>query len=393
MNIFIIPSWYPSQSQPLAGIFTQEQAEAIADLTSDIYVIVSRWGHFDGYFSPRSLNKTFKAIYWRSLQSQNCISEKNKVQEIFNPVLTFPFCGIKRLVNVNRKNIDLSIKKFGKFNIIHAHVSYPAGYIASVLSKEFNIPYILTEHMSPFPFVSLMRKGKPIQEIDQAFSGASKTIAVSPSLARQITPFGFTEPVVVPNLVDERRFSLGLPSSEKFIFFTLGLLSQQKGIDCLLQAIARWNPSPKQFEFRIGGDGPMRPHYERMAEELGVADRVRWLGFVSRNVAPELFRQCHVYVMPSRHETFGIVYAEAIASGKPVVATRCGGPEFIVTDFNGMLVDVGDIDGLAEAMKKMAAEWHRYDPVMIREDFMRRFSRRAVVSQLEKIYRNVAGVN
>ncbi len=393
MNLFIIPSWYPSYSQPLAGIFTQEQAEAIADLSSNIYVIVSKWGHYDGYLSPFSLKKTFKAIYWRLLQPKNCISQKNKVQEIFNPVLTFPFCGIKRLIDINCKHIGVVTKNFGKVNVIHAHVSYPAGYIASVLSKEFDIPYILTEHMSPFPFLSLMRKGKPIQEIYQALSGASKTIAVSPSLAKQITSFSFTEPVVVPNLVDERRFSLGLPSSEKFIFFTLGLLSKQKGIDYLLKAVARWNPSPKQFQFRIGGDGPMRPHYERMAEELGVADRVQWLSTVSRDVAPELFRQCHVYVMPSRHETFGIVYAEAIASGKPVIATRCGGPEFIVNDLNGILVDVGDIEGLAKAMKRMAGEWHKYDPVKIREDFMCRFSRRAVVSQLEKIYRDVAGVN
>jgi glycosyltransferase involved in cell wall biosynthesis len=393
MRVFIIPSWYPSYSQPLAGIFTQEQAEAIADLASDIFVIVSKWGHSDGYFSPRSFKKTFKAIYWRSLQSQNCISEKNKVQEIFNPVLTFPFCGIERLVNVNRKNIDLAIKKFGEIDVIHAHVSYPAGYIASVLSKEFNVPYIITEHMGPFPFLSLMRKGKPIQEIDQAFSGATKTIAVSPALARQIASFGFAEPVVVPNLVDERLFIPGEPASGKFIFFTLCGISKGKGLDQLLKAIAWWNPSPEQFEFCIGGDGPMKPHYERMVEKLGLADRVRWLGSVSRDAAPELFRQCHAYVMPSRHETFGVVYAEAIASGKPVIATRCGGPEFIVNDLNGMLVDVGDIEGLAEAMKKMSAEWHRYDPVMIREDFIRRFSRRAVVSQLEKIYRDVAGVN
>ena len=125
------------------------------------------------------------------------------------------------------------------------------------------------------------------------------------------------------------------------------------------------------------------------AQALGLADRVRWLGPVSRVQAPKLFTDCHIYVMPSRHETFGVVYAEAIASGKPIIVTRCGGPEFIVNATNGVLVDVGNVPALSQAMQTMAAHWADYSPQAIRQDFEQRFSRAAVVRQLRALYQEV----
>lgn len=393
MNIFLIPSWYPSARQPIAGIFTREQAEAVAALCADIRVIVSTWGHAEGTIPLRKPLQAFETFRWWLRQPNNQITVRNGVFEVFNPVLDWssrlPFGGAQRLLNANRQNYKLAEKQFGKVDLIHAHVSYPAGYIARLLSKEFDAPYILTEHMSPFPFPSHLKKGRPRQEIIEAFAHAAASVAVSPSLARRIASFGFAEPVVIPNVVDERKFQISMPESNRFVFFTLCGLSDQKGIDHLLQAIALWNPSPLEVEFRIGGDGPLRKSYETMAVDLGLTDRVRFLGPISREDAPELFGQCHAYVMPSRHETFGIVYAEAIASGKPVIATRCGGPESIVNEGNGLLVDIGDIETLARAMQHMVRDWHHYDPLRIRQDFENRFSRQAVVERLVELYQSV----
>lgn len=393
MNLFIIPSWYPSQAQPIGGIFTQEQAEAIADLRPDINVIVSTWGHYDSEIPLRRPWNLLKILLWRLKQKSNCISRRSGVWEIFNPVIYWshrlPFGGARRLIDINRRNLKLAAERFGKIDLIHAHVSYPAGYVASLLAKELGIPYVMTEHMGPFPFRSLAIKGKPMPEIAQAFGKASMSIAVSSSLAARISSFGYPEPTVVPNLVDERRFTTGDPLSGKFVFFTLCGLTDQKGIDHLLEAIALWNPPADQFEFRIGGDGPMRAAYQDLADRFGVTDRVCWLGAVSREDAPRYFRECHIYVMPSRHETFGIVYAEAIASGKPIIATRCGGPEFIVNSDNGILVDVGDVVALADVMEKLANKWKIYKPLAIRHDFEQRFSRQAVVSQLSVLYEKV----
>lgn len=396
MNLFIIPSWYPNPVCSVAGLFTREQAEAIADLAPHIRVIVSTWGHDASTISVRRIRETLSTLKWWLRQSRNQSMQRKGVWEIFNPALIWsdrlPFGGIRRLLEVNRRNFRLATERFGKIDLIHAHVSYPAGYVASILAKEFGIPYVLTEHMSPFPFPSLIRGGEPLPEIGLAFNNAAAAIAVSPSLAQRIAGFGYDLPRVIPNVVDERRFFGGKPSSEKFVFFTLCGLTHQKGVDHLLEAIALWRPPADRFEFRIGGDGPMRAAYQAMAERLEIADRVLWLGAVSPLDSPRLFRESHIYVMPSRHETFGVVYAEAIASGKPFIGTRCGGPEFIVNDSNGVLVEVGDINALAGAMQSMARDWHRYDPRVIRQDFEQRFSRRAVVDQLVSLYQFVLKV-
>lgn len=397
MNLFIIPSWYPTARAPLAGIFVQEQAEAIAEFAPAVRVIVSTWPNDSCALSLRQVSRTVRACreYVRSFTRPRVVV-KNSVHEIFSPALFWtaglPFGGVRQLVGVNRANFRIAEQHFGRVNVIHAHVSYPAGYIASLMAAEHRVPYVLTEHMGPFPFPVHLQRGKPRWEIAQAFERAAATIAVSPALADRIASFGLRRPIVVPNLVDERRFQTGASNTGKVVFYTLGGLTEQKGITDLLEAIALWNPSGAEVEFRIGGDGPGRREYTALATRLGIADRVLWLGTVSREQAPQLFQECDVFVLPSKHETFGVVYAEAIASGKPVIATRCGGAEFIVNDGNGVLVDVGDIVGLANAMQSMASAHCSYKPEQIRQDFLKRFSRQSVVPRLVEIYQRALGV-
>lgn len=390
MNLFVIPSWYPSQFSPIAGVFTQEQIEAVAALRSDVRVIVSLWGHGDTELTIRNPCGWYDRILWRIKRRKSTITEHNGISEILTPKIHWnirlPYGGARQLVNVNRKNFLLATREYGPIDIIHAHVSYPAGYIAYELSKEFGVPYVITEHMGPFPFRVYMRGCQPIPEIVKAFEHASATVAVSPTLSERIKSYGFKAPQVIPNMVDERRFMPQLTRRQKTVFFTLCTISTHKGIDCLLKAIALWNPPSDLFEFRIGGEGPMRIKFQKMSKRMGLENRVIWLGGISRDRAPSLFSECQVFVMPSKHETFGVVYAEAIASGKPIIATRCGGPEYIVNETNGTLVNIGDVEGLSQAMQYMGEHWNQYDTAAIRKDFEVRFSRTAVVRQLHELY-------
>lgn len=394
MNIFIIPSWYPSESRPISGAFIREQVEAVASLCPDIRVIVSTWGFDDGAVPLSHPLKAMRALKWRTQQMRDRVVARNGVWEVFNPYLTcperFPLGAMRRLLKVNRRNHELAISRFGKIDLIHAHVSYPAGHVARTLAREKEIPYVVTEHMGPFPFASMLeRNGDVRREIRLALNDAAATVAVSPVLARDIGAFGLPVTKVIPNLVDERRFQPAAPASDKFIFLTLCSISEQKGIGDLIRAISVWNPETDRFEFRIAGEGQMSLEYQKLAERLGVADRIRWLGPIGRKEVPALFSDCHVYVMPSRHETFGIVYAEAIACGKPVIATRCGGPEYIVNEHNGRLVNVGDVKDLAKTMQWMATHWSDFDAKIIRADFETRFSRPAVVGELRNLYQSV----
>ena len=93
--------------------------------------------------------------------------------------------------------------------------------------------------------------------------------------------------------------------------------------------------------------------------------------------------------MPSHHETFGIVYVEALASGKPVIATRCGGPEDIVNSSNGLLIEKGNPAELANAMEWMYNNWSNFNPTNIRKDFEQRFSQKQVCRQIANLYDDI----
>ncbi|MEQ9229997.1 MAG: glycosyltransferase, partial [Cyclobacteriaceae bacterium] len=100
---------------------------------------------------------------------------------------------------------------------------------------------------------------------------------------------------------------------------------------------------------------------------LGVSDKITWLGELSREQVREEMQRCSFYVLPSRHETFGNVLLEAVACGKPVIATDCGGPRDIVTDEVGVLCEV-DMDALTESLKQMISKYAEFTPTL-KEDF------------------------
>lgn len=394
MNIFVIPSWYPSQREPLAGIFIQKQLDALSEIRPDLRIIVSRWGHEDSELAFRSPKKAMNTIWWRVHNASRWLSRESGVQEILTPLLNWssklPYGGANRLISINKKNLILAMQRFGKVDLIHAHVSFPGGYIASILSREFKIPYVITEHMGPFPFPAYTEvDGLPRSEILIAFENASKIIAVSSSLSEEIRDLGFPQPEIIPNLVDERQFKVAKIEKEKFIFLTLCTINDQKGIDVLLKAIAKWNPDPQSVEFWIGGDGPMRLEYMRLSKELMVSDRVLWLGKIDHKNVSNLFESCNVCVVPSFHESFSVVCVEAIASGKPVIATKCGGPENIINEENGRLVAVGDMHELVEKLEFMYKHSTIFDPIKIRKDYQLRFSRVVVVNRIVDVYNNI----
>jgi len=401
MNIFIIPSEYPNSRSSLAGIFTKEQAKAIAKLGNN-KVYVSSWGHDDTYLPVKKPWLWFGAIYnYLNNRKEKILSEFDggfnevkKYQLHWNRLI--PFGGAHQLIDINIDNLKNAIRVSGKIDVIHAHFSYPAGYIAYELSKKFEIPYIITEHMSPFPFDELKENGEIIYEMDFALKHSSNIIAVSPSLQKTIENFGYKNLLFIPNIVDENKFfpNLKLEKNEDYgvvNILCICMMVQQKGVDLLIEAIAKLDHDKRKYKITIAGDGPLLKEYKELAVKRNVEKYINWLGEINREEAANNFRECDLFVLPSRHETFGIVYAEAIASGKPIIATRCGGPECIANEVNGLLINVDDVVALAEAIDDMSGNLAQYKSDEIRDDFMNRFSSRAVVDKIQNVYQRVVG--
>lgn len=166
-------------------------------------------------------------------------------------------------------------------------------------------------------------------------------------------PFGERGRVIY-NGIDLKSFENIEPHRhDRPYVFALGRHVRQKGFDVLLEAMAQ---VPKSHDLIMAGDGPERHALETQSIALGLTGRVHFVGRLSASDVRRYMKGAAVFVLPSRHEPFGIVNLEAMASGTPVVATRVGGvPEFVADGVSGVLVEAGDAKVLAEAVCKLIA--------------------------------------
>jgi glycosyltransferase involved in cell wall biosynthesis len=136
----------------------------------------------------------------------------------------------------------------------------------------------------------------------------------------------------------------------------IGRVVPQKGFDTLIQAFATL--PAHDHDILLAGDGDQRGALEQLVRELGLQERVHFVGRADRVKVGSLFKGCSFFVLPSRaDEGLPVVCAEAMASGKAIVATRSGGtPEAVIDGVSGLIVEKSDVAGLAAAMGRVIAD-------------------------------------
>ena len=169
-----------------------------------------------------------------------------------------------------------------------------------------------------------------------------------------------------------------------FRILALGRLVAKKGFDVLLDALAMLDA--RSVTLTIAGDGPERTALEQRARALSPRIAVRFTGW--RDDVGSLFAATDVFVLPSRDEPFGIVVLEAMAAGVPIVATRTAGPLEILSPTTAVLVDVGDVPGLAQAIAGVIddSEAARQRAARATLVYDKTYSAAAVVPQYEALY-------
>lgn len=187
-----------------------------------------------------------------------------------------------------------------------------------------------------------------------------KNVCVSRGVAQFVERTGGLDPqksVVIANAVDGKRFE-GVPPADLTRFgvppgcpvvITIGRLDYQKGVDVLVDAIPHVRQRHSAAHFLIVGDGPERSALERRAKSLGLENQVHFVG--RQTGIPALLAASTLLVLPSRWEGMPNVVLEALAAGKPVIATQVEGTEdLVVTDLNGWLVPSEQAPDLAKTM-------------------------------------------
>ncbi|MGH7596075.1 MAG: glycosyltransferase [bacterium] len=380
-KILILATWYPSAASPVNGIFIHDQAVALSR-EYDVAVL-----------APRLVG--WREMLQGKLDSEPQWEQRNGLvvcrERAISPLPRAPRLMYWRYRAATERGFNKLLAQWGKPDLIHAHVVLPGGWAAACLGKRHSIPVVLHEHSSPFA----MHLTGALQRhrVEETLSQVDRIIAVSPALARQIQQFyNKTEICVIGNLIKTDFFVLKQNHAPKADthFISIALLSKQKGLRYLLQAAQLLvQRGVTSFDITIGGDGPERAPLENMVQELGLADRCRFLGLLTPIEVRDRIQQSDVMVMPSLHETFCIVLGEAMACGKPVIATRCGGPEFVVTPETGVLVEVADPQALANAMGDFILGKIKFNSQRVRQSVVERFGEEAFLRQISAVYEQV----
>ena len=288
---------------------------------------------------------------------------------------------------------ERSIKRYfhrnGRPDVIHAHGSMWAGVAANTVAARERVPYVLTEHTSHFQRRAVRPQYLPL--LRKVFAESAMRLPVSEATGQALEQlFGRSARpwIAIANMVSDEAFAPSLAVAANHddpVFVTAGRLEPIKNIGLMLYAFAEAF-SGGNAQLRICGDGTERSQLERLARSLGIDNQVTFLGWVERQgVAKELARAT-AYVVSSECESFGIPVIEAHALGKPVIATRCGGPESLIKPENGLLVPVGDPAALAAAMRDVASRSSDFDAAAISAACRERFSPDAVLDRLLRIY-------
>lgn len=256
----------------------------------------------------------------------------------------------------------------GGFDVVHAH-DWLVAYAGRCLSKIFEIPLVstihATEHGRNLGIHNRMQM--EINEIEKNLALESeKVICCSQYMQEEVsTLFGRSRKDlrIIPNGVDPDLFT-SLPDQPRFdireddkVVFFIGRLVPEKGVWQLIQCFPQVLEQEPKAVLYIGGRGPQKDQLEKLCSDLGVADRVVFTGFITKQDRNYVYDQARVAVFPSLYEPFGIVALEAMATRTPVIVGNVGGlAEIVENRVNGVKVSPGNVDELAQAIIELLTD-------------------------------------
>ncbi len=376
LRVLVIPSWYPSAKSPTAGIFIYQQVQALAAVGFDVAVLY--------------------------IDAKNDVLEPRFAVEDGVPTVR---CGVSAGGRFSRLSAyprtgavayDILRSQWGEPDIIHVQALFPAAMIARTFKRRHGIPYVVTEHSEEYLAQSERRLAKypiVVRSILRPLAlGASRTIAVSGFLADRLSQLGLAvEPTVIPNVVpvsEPEPFPVSAPHRIAHV----SVMGPAKNIEGLLAAIDSLRRRRGDFVLTMVGDGELRGHLESVSRDLDLEGFVEFVGRKPVDEVREILASASFTVVSSTHETFSVSAAESLMCGRPVLSTRCGGPESFIIPQVGRLIEVGSVPVLVEGLDWMLDHFSEFSPQDLHEYAMQRFAPDVVARKILDVYEEVLDV-
>jgi glycosyltransferase involved in cell wall biosynthesis len=251
-----------------------------------------------------------------------------------------------------------------EYDLVHAFFGFPTGWLCYRTAEK--LPYIISLRGSDVPGYNA-RLGLDYKILAGLFrriwKNASVIVANSKGLRELALKFMPQVKInVIYNGIDTSKF---IPADNKKIqkplrLLIVGRLISRKRIDLLIEATAELNQLGIPAKLNIAGEGNLMNELISLAEKLQIADKVHFLGRVPSDQMPEIYRNNDIFLMSSMHEGMSNAMLEAMASGLPIITTRCEGAEELITD-NGVVVEQPQAQLIANAVQCLAKNKESYN--------------------------------
>ena len=397
-RILVVARWYPSHDDPGSGSFVSDEVAALH--AAGIDVVVASWENAD----LRSRDGEVGAVRQQAVAKwAAAVALADAVSAPRTWGAGAPVARLPALHPGGRLPARVAIEAHAAllvpfatalaarwpFDLVHAHVGIPDGAAAARVATALGVPLLVTEHSSGATeqleeedarsaYLQLRGNGRRVVAVSRALAGRLES---SLGLERGAIP-------VVPNIVRFDGFPLGAAGDrDPDELLWVGTRREHKGIDVLIRAVAIAREQRPGLHLRLVGRAPDqagdRP-WRDLADEVGLGVAVAFEPPTDRAGVAAAMRRAGIFVHPSPFETFGMVAAEALASGLPVAARRSGGVEEVLAgqDLGAELADGDDAAALASAILRLRSRFAEMDPAAMRAAVMGRFPTAGAIAAL-----------
>lgn len=370
MDVLFVTRGCPDKRNNMNGIFEWDQAKAV---------------HENGW------HVTYFAIDLRSMRRKRKLGVNHYIRDGIDVYeYNFPLGRVPQslLYHVGlhgmRRLYSIAYNT-SKPDVLHAHFTL-YGAIAGEFAREIGLPIVVTEHSSSMIQDNLSSKALRLGRI--AYSAPALVISVGKGLADSIFKNFGVKSTVISNIVDLKAFQSCYRSKNDFYtFITAGNLVDRKNHAMLVDAFSIVHSRIQNTKLIIIGSGPLEKRIKRQIREMELSCCVEMTGRLSRNDIASKFAKSDCFVLASKYETFGVVLIEAMASGLPIVSTRCGGPDGFVSKDVGILVENNNVEALAEGMVASIENRQKYNPKEIRKYAMANFAGSVIARKIIDCYK------
>jgi glycosyltransferase involved in cell wall biosynthesis len=358
LRIAVVAEYYPRPSDPAWGIWAHRQAVGVRERGADVHVL--------------ALERPLPPL--RALRGPDLGLIRAWTRRVLRPPADAVLDGVPiEYVRFLSPPRPLSYASWGRwagwplaraldelwakapFDLVHAHYAVPSGDAVRrwMASRGRALPLVVSVHGGDLSYVAV-RSERGRATVTSVLRGASSVVANSEVTRRGIEDL--TGPLaglrVIHPGADTPPATPARHADPTLV--TVANLEPHKNQASVIRALAALAARLPWLRYELIGKGPDRPGLEELARSLGVADRVHFMGAMPHEAALAELARCHVHVMPSIHDAFGVAHVEAMAAGLPTIGGEGTGAEDIAAAGPGIvLVPPGDVTALTRAIDRL----------------------------------------